>query len=260
MKSAFFLLTLLLLPLQLLHAESAVEGLNAHQLLIQARMLFPHEQMRVIGTLSTAEARGLNEQGRPYVLDLDWTDGIPRATCQLYRDEGDTDPILNAELIRKNQTPSLTLITPDGTRTPNVRLNTPIGESDLTWMDLAFDYLWWSNVKLLNEETCDTLDIPTRVSGRNCVVVEAEPPAPVPGLAAVRLWIDRATGNLIQTEQLGEDRRPTRQMFVQRIGREEGRWVPREFRIRRMGLDRVTKLYIDAIHTATFTTGGTDNE
>lgn len=257
MKYALFLLTLLLLPLQLLRAESAVEGLTAQQLLIQARMLFPHEQMRVTGTLSTAEARGLNEQGRPYVLNLDWADGIPRATCQLYRNEGDTTPILNAELIRKNQTPTLTLITPDGTRTPDVRLNTPIGESDLTWMDLAFDYLWWPNAKLLDEATCDAQDIPTRTSGRNCVVVEAEPPAPVPGLAAVRLWIDRATGNLIQTEQLGEDRRPMRQMFVQRIGREEGRWVPREFRIRRAGLTRVTKLYIDTIHTATFTTEGT---
>lgn len=255
MKYLSFLLALLLLPMHALHAESAVEGLNARQLLIQARGLFPHEQMRVTGTLSTAEARGLNEQGRPYVLDLDWADGIPRATCNLYREEGDKEPILRAELTRVNRIPSLTLISSDGTRTPDVRLNNPIGESDLTWMDLAFDYLWWPNARILSDETCEELDIPQRTSGRNCVVVEAEPPAPVPGLTAVRIWLDRATGNLIQTEQLGEDRRPTRQMFVQRIGREEGRWVPREFRVRHMGFNRVTKLYIDSIHTETFSTG-----
>lgn len=255
MKS-LLLMFLLLLPPALLRADSAVEGLSARQLLVQARMLFPHEQMRVTGTLATAEARGLNEQGRPYVLNLNWADGIPRATCELYRNAGDTDPILRAELTRLHSIPSLTLIGTDGTRTNNIRLNTPVGESDLTWMDLAFDYLWWADAERLSEETCAAREIPLRTSGRTCVVLEVRPPAPVPGLSAVRLWIDRATGNLLQTEQIAEDGRASRQMFVQRIGREEGRWVPREFRIRRLGMNRVTKLYIDSVTTETFSTEG----
>jgi hypothetical protein len=41
-------------------------------------------------------------------------------------------------------------------------------------------------------------------------------------------------------------------MWVQRIGREEGRWVPREFRIQRTGMRRVTKLVISTIHSASF--------
>lgn len=256
MKRLALLLTLFLLPFRLLTAESAVEGLNARQLLIQARMLFPHEQMRVTGTLATAEARGLNEQGRPYLLDLNWAEGVPRATCSLFRNEGDETPILRAELTRTNGIPSLALLDTNNVRTETDRLNMPIGESDLTWMDLAFDYLWWADVEILSEETCDAQEIPLRTNGRNCVVLEARPPAPVPGLSAVRLWIDRATGNLLQTEQLDASRKAVRQMFVQRIGREEGRWVPREFRIRRAGMNRVTKLYIDSITTETFSTEG----
>lgn len=250
-----FLLLTGLLPGSL-RAESAVEGLTAQQILIQARMLFPHEQMRVTGTLATAEARGLNESGRPYVLSLDWAQGTPRATCELYRNAGDTRPILRAELMRRDGKPTLTLIDEAGTRTENVQLNMPIGESDLTWMDLAFDYLWWPKATLRSEADCDAADIPTRTGGRSCAVVDAFPPAPVPGLEGVRLWFDRATGNLLQTEQLDGSGKTTRQMFVQRIGREEGRWVPREFRIRRFGLNRVTKLYIDSITTETFSLQG----
>lgn len=256
MKKLLLFSVLLLLPLSGLFADDAVDGLSARQLLVQARGLFPHERMQVIGTLATAEARGLNEQGRPYVLNLDWRDGSPRVTCDLYRTPQDKAPILRAELTRKAGVPSLALTDSNGTRTDNIRLNTPIGESDLTWMDLAFDYLWWPDATRLSDEQCDQLDIPRRTGGRSCTVVEARPPDPVPGLSAVRLWIDRSTGNLLQTEQLGEDGRTTRQMFVQRIGREEGRWVPREFRVRRTGLNRVTKLYIDSIITETFSTEG----
>jgi hypothetical protein len=39
---------------------------------------------------------------------------------------------------------------------------------------------------------------------------------------------------------------------VQRIGREEGRWVPREFRIQRDGMRRVTKLTIASIKASSF--------
>ncbi len=237
-------------------AEDATTGLTPQQLLIQARAMFPQEKLHVKGFLGTAEKRGMNEVRRPYQLMLDWASGTPKADCKLYHSSANYTLVQHAELTRRAGQPSLTLIDDQGQRTENVRINTPIGESDLTWMDLAFDYLWWDDARQLDEAELDAKDIDSRQSGRDCLVLEVTPPTPQPGLGAVRLWIDRATGNLIQTAQLDETKQKTvRQMYAQKIGRENGRWVPREFRVQRKGFSRVTKLYVGSIQSDSFTTG-----
>ncbi len=241
-------------------AENATDGLTPAQLLIQARSMFPRERIEVAGTLVTAKARGLTETERPYTLTLDWARGEPTALCALYRAEGDKEPLLRAELRRAGGSPTLALVEPDGTRTEGVNLNTPVGESDLTWMDLAFDYLWWPNARRLDETELEAKHISARQNSRACVVLEVTPPTPVPGLAAVRLWVDKGSGNLLQTEQVDAEGRTTRQMYVQRLGREQGRWVPREFRVRRLGLDRVTKLTVRTIRSESFATEGKDHD
>ncbi len=236
---------------RLLSAD-ALEGLTPRQMLMQARNMFPQENFVVTGSLVTAEVRGKNEVRRPYTLKLDWADGNPKAECKLFRAEDDV--MLRAEISRKGGAPSLSLYGSDGSGAKDVNLNTPIGESDLTWMDLAFDYLWWVDARQLSEQELEAKDISTRVSGRSdCVVLEVKPPSTIPGLSAVRLWLDRGTGNLLQTEQLAERGEPIRQMYVQRIGRENGRWVPREFRVRRLNHPRITRLLVSSIRSEQFT-------
>lgn len=249
------LCTALLVALALvggLRAENATDGLTPGQLLAQARGMFPLERMEVTGTLETAEARGMNATVRPYTLTLDWSGGVPKADCRLFRAEGEAMPIVHAELTRRAGKPALALITAEGKRTEGVRLNLPVGESDLTWMDLAFDYLWWPEVRRLAEGESKEGE---RVNGRSCVVLEAKAPTPVPGLGAVRLWLDKATGSLLQTQQLDEKGKPTRLMWVQKVGREEGRWVPRLFRVRRMGMRRETSLRVKSVRSKDFAVG-----
>ncbi len=237
-------------------SENATDGLTPQQLLIQARSMFPQETITVVGHLGTAEKRGMNEVRRPYRLVLDWASGSPKADCKLYHSTDNMTLVQHAELTREQGKPKLTLIDDQGVRTEDVRLNTPVGESDLTWMDLAFEYLWWTDVRQLDDAELEAREIDARQSGRNCLVLEATPPTPQPGLGAVRLWIDRATGNLIQTEQLDEAKETyVRRMFAQKIGRENGRWVPREFRVSRKGFTRVTKLYVGSVQSKSFSTG-----
>lgn len=234
-------------------SEDAVAGLTPRQIVMQARAMFPQEHVAVEGRVGTAERRGQREVFRPYSLELDWAGGVPTARCRLYRfSRAEQKPLLEAELSRRNGKPALALIASDGTRVENVRLNTPISESDLTWMDLAFDYLWWPEVRQLAAAELDARAIPTRVSGREAVVLEATPPSPIAGLSAVRMWVDVGTGNLLQVSQLDEQKCEFRQMYVQRIGREEGRWVPREFRVRRKGESRITRLLVSSVKTDTF--------
>lgn len=234
-----------------LHAENAIDGLTPQMMLIQARSMFPQEHIDVAGTLETAEARGQNAVVRPYTLTLDWRAGNPEATCKIFK-EDDPTPLQHAHLTRANGKTTLALTGSDGKVIEDVRLNTPVGDSDLTWVDLTFNYLWWNDVRQLSEEELATRNLKARQGGRNCVVLEVLPPESVTGLHTILLWIDISTGYLVQTEQTDAQGRAVRRMWVQRIGREEGRWVPREFRIQRDGMRRVTKLCISTIRSASF--------
>lgn len=235
-----------------LFAASAIDGLSPQMILVQARNMFPKEHIEVTGSLEMAEARGLNETVRPYTLTLDWTMGNPSATCKIFDSDTSEVVLQHAHLTRQQGVTSLTLIDSNGVATNNVRLNTPIADSDLTWVDLTFNYLWWSNAYQLTEEQLEARNLKSREGGRNCVVLEAFPPEDVSGINSVLLWIDISTGYLVQTEQTDAQGRAVRRMWVQRIGREEGRWVPREFRVQRVGMRRVTKLIIDTIHSSSF--------
>jgi hypothetical protein len=234
-----------------LQAESAIEGLSPQMMLIQARSMFPQEHIDITGTLETAEVRGQNEIVRPYTLTLDWTDGNPEAVCKIYKKLGDA-PVQHARLIRRNGETLLTLTSANGSVTENVRLNTPVGDSDLSWVDLTFNYLWWNNVRQLSEEEISQRNLKTRQGGRNCVILEAFPPESITGLHSMLLWVDISTGYIVQTEQTDAHGKAVRRQWVQRIGREEGRWVPREFRIQRDGMRRVTKLKISTIRSSSF--------
>ena len=245
-------LGLALLAISPLQAESAVDGLTPQMMLIQARSMFPQEHIDVKGTLETAEARGLNAVVRPYTLTLEWSHGNPTAACQIYNQRGDTTPIQSARLTRKHGETTLALTNAEGVTSTHVRLNTPIADTDLTWVDLTFNYLWWPTVKQLTEDELDARNLKSREGGRNCVVLEAFPPAEVTGIYSVLLWIDQSTGYLVQSEQTDAHGKAVRRMWVQRIGRENGRWVPREFRIQRDGMRRVTKLTIASIKASTF--------
>lgn len=240
-------------------AEVDIDTLSPNEILVRARAMFPQEQFVVEGELSVERTRGIVESAYPYVLRLDWAGSEPTALCSLFLDERRKfvgDCLLQAEMVRtSNGVPSLAFINADGSRHVEKNLNTPVGESDLTWIDLTFDYLWWTKVKKLTDEACELREIKQRQMGRNCLVLEVYPPVETKGLGSILLWVDRTTGFILQTQYLDERGAPVRRLWVQRLGRENGRWVPRLFSVQRTGerRPRKTHLRIYTIQSENFT-------
>lgn len=249
-----------------------IESLSAVEILARARMMFPEESLKVFGELSVERTRGITESAYPYELVLDWSGTLPRAYCTLY--QGAT-PILQAEMTRVvdpadisfgprliKGTPRLIFINSDGSRLEQKNLNTPVGESDLTWIDLVFDYLWWEDgARKLASTECDQRDIKPRQLGRHCVVLEVYPPVATDGIGSILLWVDKSTGFVVQTQYLNEKGGPVRRLWVQRLGRREirdaqgtmeKRWVPTLFSVQRAGerRPRKTHLRIQQLHLA----------
>ena len=73
------------------------------------------------------------------------------------------------------------------------------------------------------------------------------PPEPVPGCAAVRLWVDRRLRFLRQVEQLDAADRRVRRMWVSSVGKIGDRWMIRDMEIETLNSGHRTRLFVDDV-------------
>ena len=114
--------------------------------------------------------------------------------------------------------------------------------TDVTWLDLTFDFLWWTDAAYETEREGES------VHGQKCSVILVKPAAAIPGLAGVRLWADRKTGCLMQAEQLDEKMKPIRRLWGTRVKKFDGeRWMVSVLEAETLGSRHRTKITVDSL-------------
>ena len=115
-------------------------------------------------------------------------------------------------------------------------------ETDVTWLDLTFDFLWWTDAAYETEREGES------VHGQKCSVILVKPAAAIPGLAGVRLWADRKTGCLMQAEQLDGEMKPMRRLWGTRVKKFDGeRWMVSVLEVETLGSRHRTKITVDSL-------------
>lgn len=198
----------------------------------------PRERMELSGTLTVRRQRGFILSESPYRLELEWGATPALATVTLLA-PGSTTAVQRVVMTRDGRQASLAFF-----NGPNLAPAEPpslagrVGGTDLTWLDLTMDFLWWPDVRLDGEGDA---------KGRACDIIVATPPTPIPGCAAVRMWIDRKLGFLMQVEQLDPQGAPVRKMWVQSVRKMNERWMIRDMEVEMMGSGHRTRLYVDRL-------------
>ena len=105
--------------------------------------------------------------------------------------------------------------------------------TDVTWSDLTLDYLWWDEFDFDREREAES------VHGQLCTVVVM-----TRGDRAVRVWIDRKTGALMQAEELA-DGKPVRRLWGTRIKKFGDRWAPNVLEVETLGSGHRTKITVE---------------
>ena len=108
-------------------------------------------------------------------------------------------------------------------------------ETDVTWSDLTLDYLWWDDVSFDAEREGET------VHGQVCAVVVMKK-----GDRAVRVWVDRKTGALMQAEEL-EGGKPVRRLWGTRLKKFGERWMANVLEVETMGSGHRTKITVEKL-------------
>jgi len=218
------------------------EGRTAAEILGGCAKMIPTERLLVKGTITVRKQRGIVLAECPYKLLLDWGAHTPSAECLLLDAQG-TSLVERAVLSRPAGQPAQIKLYSGPEQKPEESPSYAgrICGSDMTWMDLSFDFLWWKDVKF------DATPRGECRLGRDCDIVVTVPPGPIPGCSAVRIWIDRQWRCLMQAEQLDPQGNPVRTMWVQRVKKVQDRWMIPELEIETLNSGHRTRLFVDDV-------------
>ena len=222
--------------------DAEAENLTASETLKACTQVIPTDRLLIKGTLTVRKQRGIVLAEFPYRLMLDWGARTPSAECLLLDAQG-TSVVERAVLTRPaGQAAQIKLYRgPEQTPEDGISYSGRICGTDMTWMDLTLDFLWWKDVRF-----DDTPRGECRI-GRDCDILVAVPPGPIPGCSAVRIWIDRKWRCIMQAEQLDPQGNPVRTMWVQKVKKVEDRWMIPEMEIETLNSGHRTRLYVDDV-------------
>ena len=107
--------------------------------------------------------------------------------------------------------------------------------TDVTWSDIALDYLWWDDFSFDAEREGET------VHGQVCAVVLLKKCD-----RTVRVWVDRKTGALMQAEEL-KDGKAVRRLWGTRIRKFGERWMANVLEVETIGSGHRTKITVEEL-------------
>jgi len=107
--------------------------------------------------------------------------------------------------------------------------------TDVTWSDLALDYLWWDDFAFDDKREDES------IHGQVCAVLLLKK-----GCRTVRVWVDRKTGALLQAEEI-RDGRTVRRLWGTRIKKFDERWMANVLEVETVGSGHRTKITVEEL-------------
>ena len=232
------------LPFPTTEAEVKEENLTAVELLQSCSRMIPVEPLILKGQMIVRKERGIELAAHPFQLMTDWGASPPTAEC-LILDPSGTSVVERVVLTRpKNGAADIKLYKGIDKKDPKtVSYAGRIRGTDMTWLDLTLDFLWWKDVRFADKPEGKSR------ANRKCHILLAVPPHPIAGCSAMRIWVDKQLKCVTQTEQLDPQGNPVRRMWVQRVKKMDKRWMISHMEIETLGSGHRTKLLVDDVAT-----------
>ena len=190
---------------------------SAMDILANCRAMLPTEPVTMSGEIVLRNRKGIPSGEYGYTMRADRT-ATPAKLSFEFREHDSTNVIERFELLRPG-------LVPEGR----------VLKTDVTWLDLSLDFLWWPKAEYEAEREGET------VHGQKCDVILI-----TNGERQVRAWCDRKTGCLMQAEEL-KDGKPHRRLWGTRIRKFDGRWFPNVLEVETLGSGHRTKIVVDSL-------------
>jgi len=211
---------------------------SAAEVLAACREMLPMRPIRLTGALILRNRKGIVQKECDYSLVMRRGREVTRLAISLFA-RHETNELATVEISRRgNARPTIQLVS-DGTVQAVGSPLERVMDTDVTWLDLTFDFLWWTDAAYETEREGET------VHGQTCMVILVRPPEKIAGLEAIRLWADKKTGCLMQAEQLGDGMKPIRRLWGTRVKKFGERWMVSVLEVETLGSRHRTKITVE---------------
>ena len=213
---------------------------SAADVLIACREMLPMRPIKLTGALILRNRKGIVQKECDYSLVMRRGQEATRLSIQLFARHA-TNELASVEISRRGKArPDIRLVSGGADQ----KIGSPLDrvmDTDVTWLDLTFDFLWWTDAAYEAEREGET------VHGQTCMVILVRPPEKIAGLEAVRLWADKKTGCLMQAEQLAEGMKPLRRLWGTRVKKFGERWMVSVLEVETLGSRHRTKITVETL-------------
>ena len=211
---------------------------SAKDVLVACREMLPRRPIKLTGALILRNRKGIVQRECDYSLLMRRGHMETHLSVSLFARHG-TNELASVKISRRgNARPTIELIS-DANSKPVESPLERVMDTDVTWLDLTFDFLWWTDAVYEEDREGET------VHGQTCMVILVRPPEKIAGLEAVRLWADKKTGCLMQAEQLGDGMKPIRRLWGTRVKKFGERWMVSVLEVETLGSRHRTKITVE---------------
>ena len=214
----------------------------APAVLAACRAMLPPRPVMLEGRIVKRNRRGTVQDEYRYTLEMRRNEKPARMSVTLKSKDGAKD-MQKATILRDGgaSAPKLELEDLATGQKTTPQLDGQVLGTDVTWLDLTLDFLWWTNASFEAEREGET------VHGQKCAVIVVKPSAELGKVTGVRLWADRKTGCMMQAEQLGEGGKAIHRLWGTRIKKFDGRWSVSVIETESPGSGLRTKITVESI-------------
>ena len=215
---------------------------TAPQVLAACRDMLPKRPVKLSGALILRNRKGIVQKECDYRFVMRRSLEQTLLTIRLF-ERHTTNEIASVTVLRRgDEKPTISLTANGKTQEVGSPLDC-VMDTDVTWLDLSLDYLWWTNPRYEAEREGES------VHGQKCSVILVDPPdaAAASGIKAVRLWADKKNGCLMQAETLDANSRPVRRLWGTRVKKFGERWMANVLETETLGSGRRTKITVEEL-------------
>ena len=174
------------LPLPTSAEEAREENVTAAELLNACSRMIPLEPLVLKGEMIVRKERGIELATLRFQLMTDWGANPPSAECLLLDPAGTA--VVERVVLTRPENGEADIKLYKGLEKKDFSSISYAGRirgTDMTWLDLTLDFLWWKDVRFADKAEGDCR------LGRSCYILVAVPPRPVVGCSAMRVWVDK---------------------------------------------------------------------
>lgn len=212
------------------------EALDGEQLLAECISRMPMEPFKMVGSMTMRKRYGVELKKYRFSVYMNWGAAQPIARYDVLTTKDELEETIHAVRHTDGSLLLSRFVGAGQSPAPTPPLNARVMGTDLTWLDVSLDFIWWRNPRVIGQE---------KVKDRLCDILEVEPPRPIPGCAKARMWIDRGQRVVMQAAQVDEKGDEVRKMWVRAVQKINGRWVLRDIEVETAGSGHRTRLHID---------------